>query len=119
MLDMPERTAPAEVTVRCDPCTRSRGFLRTIPAIVVLSRRPIPGEPGRHVWMVRQVDRMARARQAPVLGGVADDRALLHAPHGGVELGCRVCGHQPRKRLRDLYADADQALVEGRAEIYV
>jgi ribosomal protein S14 len=116
---MPQRVEPAEVTVRCDPCTRRRGYLRTIPAMVVLSRRAIPGEPGRHLWMVRQVDRMARARQAPVLSGSEIDRGSLHAPGGGVELRCRACGYRPRMRLRDLYAAADRALAEGRAEVYV
>jgi hypothetical protein len=95
-----------------------RNRLRTIPAILVLSRQPVPGEPGRYLWMVRQVARMARARQAPVLAGVAETGSL-YARRGGVELSCRVCGHRPRMRVRDLYAAADQALTEGRIEFYV
>lgn len=117
MRAMPVHPRSAEVTVRCDPCTRRRGHLRTIPAMVVLSRQPIPGEPGRHLWMVRPVDRLVATHGAPMLPGVRS--GTLYGRGGGVELHCRACGHRPRKRLRDLYADADLALAEGRAEIYV
>lgn len=97
---------------------RRRGYLRTIPAILVLVRQVVPGESDQHLWMVRQVPRMARARQAPVLGGTELDNAALYTRSGGIELRCRVCGQRARMRLRDLYARADRALAEGRAEIY-
>jgi hypothetical protein len=118
MPDMSEQAA--EVTVRCGPCSRRRGHLRHAPAMIVLVRKPIVGVPGRYLWLVRQAARMAVARQAPAgIGNVIDGTASLHAPRGGVELRCRACGHRPRVRVRVLYTAADQAVSEGRDEIYV
>jgi hypothetical protein len=35
-----------------------------------------------------------------------------------VQLVCRQCPHKPRPNLRDLLLEAEQALAEGRREIY-
>jgi hypothetical protein len=50
--------------------------------------------------------------------GPDPDRLSVERPKG-VELACTRCRHRPRKRLRDLYALAEQALAEGRAEVYL
>jgi len=43
----------------------------------------------------------------------------LHGRGKGVELACGRCGHRPGKKLRDLYALAEDAIDKGRRDEYL
>jgi hypothetical protein len=137
---MPGRQQPLEVitggdkppsrivTVRCRSCAQRLGRSSPTLAVVGFSR------PGDHsIYRIKRVpagqadpadpptDPLAdRAWWVSVASVVTDARGKrsIRQPKG-VELACRECPHRPRKRQRDLFKLAEQALAEGRTEIYV
>jgi hypothetical protein len=111
------------VTFRCLPCRRRRG---DAPALAVLE-----GGGGRSRYRLYRYDRLwASYTRLRVLAlDPSLDRGLEKGspwrggtPRGrgkGMELACRRCPHRPGLKLRTLYALAEDAIGEGRRDVFV
>jgi hypothetical protein len=139
-----QRRNYVSVTFRCEPCVRSLG--RRAPALAVLGRRngrwaifpidrrgilaAVRAGQSMDPLSAKAASSLGTARHALRDGGPLPDPKTLgrvgmwvHAPDGGrgkgIELACRCCRRRVRRKHAWYYREAERALAEGRADVFV